>query len=146
MHKIYGFDTRTRMLYFGAVLVLVLAACFSVVAGLGTVGLPYYRSGRDGMTLIGVGMLLLLLAGAPFKGWIRGRRSRVVVTPEELIYEDDGAERRIPWGEIADLSEMATYLEIGLRDKGGSLQIPSSFENFPELIEEIRSRARIRTW
>lgn len=146
MQKIYRFDPRTRMLYFGAVLVLVMVAGFSILAGLGAASQPYYRGGRDGMTLVGVGLLFLLAAGAPLKGWLRGRRSQVVVTLEELIYEDDGAERRIAWGDILDLSEMSTYLEIGLRDKGGSLQIPNSFEDFPDLIEEIRARARIRSW
>ena len=145
MRKIYGFDPRTRMMYFAAILMLTMGG--AALAILGLAGVAYSHTYRDGRTAIGVivmGGVALFAAAAPFQGWLRGGRSRVIVTQDELIYEDNGVPRAIAWSDIVDLSEQSTYLEIGLRDKQGSVTLPTSFENWAELVQEIRQHARVR--
>lgn len=146
MQKIFGFDPRTRLLYFGAIVVLALGGILLVVAGVGGIFMAdRVREQNSAYGVLIMGVLMLLGAGAPFHGWRRGGRSRIIVTQDELIYEDDGVPRSIAWTDIEDLSDMSTYVTLGLRDKQGSLTLPNSFESFPELVAEIRQRARIRS-
>lgn len=146
MRKIYGFSPQTRMLYFGAVIVMVSLGLLLITLGL-TADTSSYRRSRarsNGFVVCMVGLLAIVGAGAPFQGWRKGSRSRLMITEEALIYEDDGQEKTYLWTDIADVSDMGTYLHLGMKSKGGSVMIPSHFENYPEMVEEIREHARIR--
>ncbi len=149
--KSFDFAPGTRLLYFLAVVTLVLLGGLLVVVGVATLmerpesrGYRARQQTQAGAVWAVMGVFMVAGAAAPFRGWKRSGRSRVVLTDEELIFEEGGSERRVSWRDIADLSEVGTSLELVLRDRQGSLHIPRSYENFDELIEEIRTRARVR--
>ncbi|GMU55985.1 MAG: hypothetical protein AMXMBFR33_51310 [Candidatus Xenobia bacterium] len=150
--KSFDFAPGTRLLYFLAVVALVLVGGFVVVVGVATMMEPPqsrgYRSRQQtqaGAIWAVMGIVMIGGAAAPFRGWRRSGRSRVVLTDDELVFEEGGNERRVAWRDIAELSEVGTTLELVLRDRQGTLHIPRSYENFDELIEEIRTRARLRS-
>ncbi|MCE7872352.1 hypothetical protein DYH09_18505 [bacterium CPR1] len=151
--KSFDFAPGTRLLYFLAVVTLVVVGGLLIVVGVATMMEPPISRGyraRQQHTQAGVvwavmGVALIAGAAAPFRGWRRSGRSRVVLTEEELIFEEAGGERRVRWRDIGELSEVGTSLELVLRDRQGSLFIPRSYESFDELIEEIRTRARLRS-
>lgn len=150
--KSFDFAPGTRLLYFLAVVTLVLLGGIFILVGVASaLEQPERRSYRAqrqqtefAVVLAVAGIGLIAGAAAPFRGWKRSGRSRVVLTDDELILEEAGDERRVAWRDIAELSEVGTSLELVLRDRQGSLLIPRSYESFDELIEEIRTRARVR--
>ncbi len=150
--KTFDFAPGTRLLYFLAVVALVLMGGFITLVGVATMmdrpesrGYRARQQTQAGAIWAVLGIVMIGGAAAPFRGWRRSGRSRVLLTEEELIFEEAGSERRVSWRDIAELSEVGTSLELVLRDRQGSLFIPRSYENFDELIEEIRTRARVRS-
>lgn len=120
----------------------------AMLTGVGSSGGGYRASSRANgqmsmvaLAAIGIGIASAIGARTPFQRAAEARNNYIEIADDHLTVVDGGQTNRVEYLQIVDLCETDTTLSVGVRGKR-SLTITNEYENYPELVAHIRSKAR----
>jgi hypothetical protein len=128
----------------------VISILFGVMmlTGVGASGGGYSATARANsqmsmvaLSAIGIGIASAIGARTPFQRAAQARNQYIDVGDDHLIVHEGGQSTRIDYLQIVDLCETDTTLCVGVRGKK-SVTLTNEYENYPELVALIRSKAR----